>query len=106
MDKGTNAYISVDVEQKIDLGTHTMFIGAVTDMEVLSDAASATYTYYQDNIKPKPTEAGKDEKNALPPGVHKWRCKICGFGYIGETLPPDYICEICKHPAGNFELVE
>ncbi len=104
--KGTNAYISVDVEQKIDLGTHTMFIGTVTDMEVFSEVPSATYTYYQGNIKPKPAEAGKDEKSSLPPGMHKWRCKICGFEYIGETLPEDYICEICKHPASDFELVE
>ena len=104
--KGTNAYISVDVEQKIDLGTHTMFIGTVTDMEVLSEVPSATYTYYQENIKPKPAESGKGEKSSLPPGMHKWRCKICGFEYIGETLPEDYICEICKHPASDFELVE
>ena len=104
--KGTNAYISVDVEQKIDLGSHTMFIGTVTDMEVLSDVPSATYTYYQENIKPKPAEAGKEEKSSLPPGMHKWRCKICGFEYIGETLPEDYICEICKHPASDFEMVE
>ena len=103
--EGTNAYISVDVEQTVDLGTHTLFIGAVTDMEVLADTPSATYTYYQENIKPKP-EAKKDDANALPPGMHKWRCKICGFEYIGETLPDDYICEICKHPASDFELVQ
>lgn len=103
--EGTNAYISVDVEQTIDLGTHTLFIGAVTDMEVLDNAPSATYTYYQENIKPKPQEK-KDDANSLPPGMHKWRCKICGFEYIGETLPDDYVCEICKHPASDFELVE
>ena len=88
---GTNAYISVDVEQTVDLGTHTMFIGTVTDMEVLDSAPSATYTYYQEHIKPKPEDKAK---SALPPGMHKWRCKICGFEYIGETLPDDYICEI------------
>ncbi|MCR5302430.1 MAG: flavin reductase [Lachnospiraceae bacterium] len=103
--EGTNAYISVDVEQTVDLGTHTLFIGTVTDMEVLADTASATYSYYQEHIKPKP---GADNKggSALPPGMHKWRCKICGFEYIGATLPDDYICEICKHPASDFELVE
>ena len=73
--------------------------------EVLADTPSATYTYYQENIKPKPQEK-KDDANSLPPGMHKWRCKICGFEYIGETLPDDYICEICKHPASDFELVE
>ena len=103
--EGTNAYICGRVIQTVDLGTHTLFIGAVTDMEVLDSAPSATYTYYQENIKPKPEEK-KDDVNALPPGVHKWRCKICGFEHIGETLPEDYICEICKHPASDFELVE
>ena len=102
--EGTNAFISVDVESLTDLGSHTLFIGGVTDMEVLSDVPSATYTYYQSNIKPKP-EAPKSG-SSLPPGMHKWRCKICGFEYIGETLPDDYICEICKHPASDFELVE
>ena len=101
---GTNAFISVDVEDMVDLGSHTLFIGKVTDMEVLSDAPSATYSYYQEHIKPKP-EAKKSD-SSLPPGMHKWRCKICGFEYVGETLPDDYICEICKHPASDFELVE
>ena len=101
--EGTNAYISVDVEQTVDLGTHTLFIGKVTDMEVLDGTASATYTYYQEHIKPKPDNAPKD---TLPPGMHKWRCKICGFEYVGETLPDDYICEICKHPTSDFEMIE
>ena len=65
--EGTNAWISVKVEQMIDLGSHMLFIGAVTDMDVLSDVPSATYTYYQDHIKPKP-----EEKK----GKTVWRCKI------------------------------
>ncbi len=102
--KGTNAFFSIDVEQTVDLGSHTLFIGVPTAMEVLTDAPSATYTYYQSNIKPRP-EAPKEE-NKLPEGMHKWRCKICGYEYIGETLPDDYICPLCKHPASDFELVE
>ena len=43
--EGTNAWISAKVEQMIDLGSHILFIGAVTDMDVLSDVPSATYTY-------------------------------------------------------------
>ena len=102
---GTNAYICVDVEQMTDLGSHTLFIGKVTDMEVLSDAPSATYSYYQEHIKPKPEEKPSGS-SGLPAGMHKWRCKICGYEYIGETLPDDYICPLCKHPASDFELVE
>ena len=99
---GTNAYYSIEVKQTVDLGSHTLFIGEPTAMEVLSDAPSATYAYYQDHIKPKPEEKKAD---ALPPGMHKWRCKICGYEYVGESLPDDFICPICKHPASDFEQI-
>ena len=96
--EGTNAYISAVVEQTIDLGSHTMFIAAVEDMEVLSDVPSATYAYYQSSIKPKP-------EAKAPQGKTVWRCKVCGYIYEGEELPADYICPLCKHPASDFEKV-
>jgi len=103
--KGTNAYFSIDVTQTVDLGSHTLFIGVPTDMVVLSSAASATYSYYQENIKPKVGTAPA-ASDKLPEGVHKWRCKICGYEYVGPVLPDDFICPICKHPASDFEMVE
>ncbi len=98
--EGTNAYISVKVEKTEDLGSHTMFIGTITDMDVLSEDASATYAYYFENIKPKPEAVG-----TTPKGETIWRCKICGYEYVGEELPDDFICPICKHPASDFEKV-
>lgn len=98
--EGTNAYISVKVDKTVDLGSHTMFIGEITDMEVLSDDSSVTYEYYMNEIKPKPQET-----NANNAGQTVWRCKICGYEYVGETLPEDYICPLCKHPASDFEKV-
>ncbi len=95
--RGTNGYISATVEQTVDLGSHTLFIASVDDMEVLSPAPSATYAYYQSSIKPKP------EKPAQ--GKTTWRCTVCGYVYEGETLPPDFICPLCKHPASDFEKV-
>lgn len=97
---GTNAYLSVKVSNTVDLGSHTMFIGEVTDMEVLSDTASVTYEYYLNNIKPKPQEVGKTETGEII-----WRCTICGYEYVGEELPEDFICPLCKHPASDFEKV-
>lgn len=97
---GTNAFISVKVSQTIDLGTHLMFIGEVTEMETLSAVPSATYAYYQEHIKPQPEAVGKDAA-----GHTVWRCKVCGYEYIGDELPEDYICPICKHPAADFEKV-
>lgn len=96
--EGTNAYISASVEQALDLGSHTLFIAAVTDMEVLSDTPSATYAYYQASIKPKPEKTASTGKTA-------WRCTVCGHIYEGEELPADYICPLCKHPASDFERI-
>ena len=98
--KGVNGYICGEVINTVDLGTHTLFIADVTDMEVLSDTPSATYTYYQSNIKPKPQAASAEEK-----GKTVWRCKICGYEYEGEELPADFVCPVCKHPASDFEKV-
>lgn len=99
--KGTNAYLSVKVSQTVDLGSHTMFIGEITDIEVLSETASASYEYYQNNIKPKPQAVRTTED-----GQTVWRCVICGYEYVGEELPEDFICPICKHPASDFEKVK
>ncbi len=97
--RGTNGYLSATVEQSLDLGSHTLFIASVDDMEVLSDAASATYAYYQSSIKPKPAS------QTAASGKTVWRCTVCGHIYEGEELPSDYICPLCKHPASDFEKV-
>ena len=94
--KGVNAFISGKVVQEIDLGTHTMFIADVLDGGVLNQDPSATYSYYQSNIKPKPQKTE----------VKGWRCKICGYIYEGEELPEDFICPTCKHGAIDFEKIQ
>ncbi|MBQ4381201.1 MAG: flavin reductase [Oscillospiraceae bacterium] len=98
--KGTNAFICAEVKSSLDLGTHTLFLAEVTDMEVLDKAPSATYEYYQAHIKPRPEAVGR-----TPEGKTVWRCRICGYEYVGEELPEDFICPICKHPASDFEKV-
>ena len=96
--KGTNAFASVYVTETVDLGTHLMFIGTVVGEEVFNDVPSTTYQYYFDNIKPKPSTADKKKTG--------WVCKICGYIYEGEVLPPDFICPICKHGAEDFEKLQ
>ncbi len=99
--RGTNSFISVSVDQTIDLGTHIMFIGKVTQEEVLNDLASATYDFYQKYIKPRP-KANQDQK-----GNHTaWRCTVCGYEYDGNGLPDGFICPVCKHDASFFEKEE
>ena len=96
--KGTNAFFSAEIEQQIELGSHTLFIAGVKDMDVLSKVPSATYAYYQSEIKPKPEAIG-----VTGDGKTIWRCTVCGYEYMGEELPDDYICPICKHPKADFE---
>ena len=98
--EGTNAYFSLDVKQEVDLGSHTLFICEPVFMDVLSDTSSCTYEYYQNNIKPKPQPVGE-----TPKGETVWRCTICGYEYVGEELPDDFICPICKHPKEDFEKI-
>lgn len=98
--QGTNAWISCQVVSTMDLGTHTLFVADVLDGGVLSQTPSATYAYYQANIKPKPAApAGESSKK-------RWVCTICGYVYEGEELPADFICPLCKHPASDFELLK
>ena len=99
--EGTNAFLSVKVHTTKDLGSHTMFIGEITDMEVLSDIPSVTYRYYQEHIKLQPEAVGTTDK-----GETIWRCTICGYEYVGEELPEDFLCPLCKHPASDFEKIE
>jgi len=91
--KYINAYMSLEVEQYVDLETHGMFICSVKESKVISDAETMTYSYYHSNVKPKPKK--NDKKGYV--------CKICGYVYEGETLPEDFICPLCKHGASDFE---
>lgn len=98
--QGTNAWLSCQVVSTMDLGTHTLFVADVLDGGVLSQAPSATYSYYQSHIKPKPAApAGESSKK-------RWVCTVCGYVYEGEELPADFICPLCKHPASDFELLK
>ena len=91
-----NSFMSLKVEQYVDLDTHGMFICSVTEARVLSDRETMTYNYYHANVKPKPQTEGKKG----------YVCKICGYVYEGENLPEDFICPLCKHPASDFEPIK
>ncbi|MBQ7380816.1 MAG: flavin reductase [Clostridia bacterium] len=93
--KYINSFMSLKVVQYIDLGTHGMFICDVTEAKIISKIETMTYTYYQNNVKPKPETEGKKG----------FVCKICGYVYEGDTLPEDFICPLCKHGAADFEPI-
>lgn len=90
-----NAFFSLKVENYVDLGTHGMFICSITESRVITKAETMTYTYYQNNVKPKPETEGKKG----------YVCKVCGYVYEGDELPDDFVCPLCKHGAADFEPI-
>ncbi len=91
-----NSFMSLKVEQYVDLDTHGMFICSVTEARVISQTETMTYTYYQNNVKPKPETEGKKG----------YVCKVCGYVYEGDELPDDFICPLCKHGVADFEPIQ
>ena len=91
-----NAFMSLTVDQYVDLDTHGMFICSVTEARVISDTETMTYAYYHANVKPKPATEGKKG----------YVCKICGYVYEGDELPEDIVCPLCKHGAADFEEIK
>ena len=91
-----NSFMSLNVEQYVDLDTHGMFICSISEARVINDKETMTYNYYYDNVKPKPETDGKKG----------YVCKICGYVYEGDTLPEDFICPLCKHGASDFERIK
>ncbi len=91
LDKYINSFMSLNVENYVDLGSHGMFICSVSEARVLNSRETMTYSYYHANVKPKPNQ----KKGYV--------CKICGWVYEGDTLPDDLVCPLCKHTAKDFE---
>jgi len=91
-----NSFMSLKVEQYVDLGTHGMFICSVTEARVISNVETMTYSYYHANVKPKPATEGKKG----------WVCTICGYIHEDEVLPDDFICPLCKHGVADFEPIK
>lgn len=90
-----NSFMSLKVEDYVDLDTHGMFICSVTEARVISKTETMSYTYYQNYVKPKPETEGKKG----------FVCKVCGWVYEGDTLPDDIVCPLCKHGAADFEPI-
>lgn len=104
------AYIVCELVDKLDAGTHTVFLGRVTDCGLLADSENEpmTYAYYHKVVKGKspknaPTYVAEEEPRT---DGGKWVCSVCLHEYDGdvpfEELPEDWVCPICKQPKSVF----
>ena len=48
----------------------------------------------------------KNIENKGEKKMSKWKCKVCGYIYEGESLPEDFVCPVCKQPASSFKKIE
>ncbi|MBR2478778.1 MAG: flavin reductase [Clostridia bacterium] len=96
LSRNINSFMSLEVEQYVDLDSHGMFICKISESRVISDKPTMTYSYYHSKVKPKPQTEGKKG----------YVCTICGYVHEGDTLPDDFVCPLCKHGASDFEPIE
>ena len=105
------ARFSVKVEQTVDVGTHWMFIGEVTEAEKLLPEHMMSYEYYHSVVKGgTPKNAPSYQAGAMPPAPaaptgERWRCTVCGYIHEGP-LPEGFACPICKVGADKCEKIE
>lgn len=100
---GTTAYFAGKVKQSLDIGTHTLFIIAVDEMESLSNDTPMSYSYYRQVKK------GTSPKNAptyeSAPASNGWQCSVCGYTTDLTELPADFTCPVCKQPKEVFRKI-
>ncbi len=91
-------YIALEIERKIDMGTHYLFVGKIIDSQANEGKEPVTYAYYHKNIKPKPQVSTQSSEET-------WVCTICNYVHKGP-IPDDFICPICKHGKKDFKMVK
>ena len=91
-----NAYMSVEVVDYVDLGSHGLFICELTESKVVDGKDSMTYAYDHAQVKPRPKTSE----------IKGYVCTICGYVHPESELPEDFECPLCKHPASDFVPIE
>jgi flavin reductase (DIM6/NTAB) family NADH-FMN oxidoreductase RutF/rubredoxin len=119
------AYLEVKVINKVDIDTHTIFIGEVKRAKRLKDGRPLTYDYYHQ------VKGGKTSKRAatyIPPAEPalspkksgKYQCEVCQWIYdpkVGdpehgivpgtsfEDIPDDWVCPVCGASKSQFRPI-
>jgi len=120
--ENTVAYIEVELENELDCGTHTIFVGNIVEGDVISNEEPITYAYYQQakggkSPKTAPTYV-QEEPTAAPQTAARYVCSVCGYVYDPvngdpdsgiapgtkfEDLPDSWKCPVCGAEKSKFE---
>ena len=116
------AALDFRVTQKVDVLTHTIFIGDLVDAENYSDKDVMTYSYFHlikkgKSPKNAPTYQADEKKEKKEDSVKKYKCNVCGYIYDPdkgdpdggvapgtpfEKIPEDWVCPICGAGKKDF----
>ena len=112
---GSVGYFEAEVVDSMDIGTHTIFIGRVTESEITADGLPMTYALYHER-----KNAAKAPTPSIKPGMEKYECTVCGYIYDPvqgdpdsgikpgtpfEDIPDDWVCPICGVTKDQFQKV-
>ncbi len=121
--ENTVAYLETEVINKMDAGTHTIFLGKVIEAEILNSQEPMTYAYYHEikrGTTPKTAPTYIKEEPAQEKKVQRYRCKVCGYIYDPDKgdpeagvkagtpfseLPNNWTCPICGASKDQFEPI-
>ncbi|MFH1578106.1 MAG: rubredoxin [Candidatus Omnitrophota bacterium] len=118
-------YLECKLTGDTDAGTHTIFIGEITEAEIIQEGEPLTYAYYhrvKKGISPKnaPTYIEVGKRNMEDSKMTKYKCTVCGYIYDPEkgdsdsgilagtpfeNLPDDWVCPVCGASKDKFEKV-
>lgn len=117
------SYLEAKVINEVDAGTHTLFIGELTDAEVLKAGEPMTYAYYHQvkrGTTPKSAPSYVEEKKEGKTEMAKYKCTVCGYIYDPaagdpdggikagtpfEQIPDDWVCPVCGASKDQFEKI-
>jgi flavin reductase (DIM6/NTAB) family NADH-FMN oxidoreductase RutF/rubredoxin len=117
------------VIDRVDVGTHTVFIANIVDAFLFDKKKPITYEYYhkvKGGYSPKtaPTylrEIDKTNEKKEEKKMDKYVCDVCGYiydpeegdpdngvepGTAFEDLPDDWVCPVCGAPKTSFSKEE
>lgn len=80
------------VLERMDAGTHMVFLATVEEAEELGNGLPMTYAYYH---KVKSGFTPPKASSYLPGPVNGYRCRLCGYVLDAKTFPDDFVCPVC-----------
>ncbi|MDD5495854.1 MAG: rubredoxin [Candidatus Omnitrophica bacterium] len=118
----TLGYIEARIVKKLDCGTHTLFVGEMTESAMVKAGKPMTYEYYHmikrgTTPKSAPTFIKEELPGKKEGTMQKYRCVVCNYIYDPaagdpdngvqpgtpfEKIPDTWVCPVCGADKSQF----